>query len=369
MEEDVELKHTPLEAEHGRLGAKLGAFAGWNMPIEYGGAISEHRAVRERVGLFDLTHLGKVDVVGPGARGMLQRIVTNDLEKVVPGQALYNLVLNEGGGVIEDLIVYRLEDERYFVVPNAANATRVLRMLEEEKSDGRLHLVYHQDWCFLAVQGRNAVEVTSKLFPEAGGLRFMRCVETEYRRRPVILTRSGYTGEVGFELFTYQDIAIDLWRELMEASEPFDGKPCGLAARDILRLEMGYPLYGQDLFEASTALEAGLSWAVDFDKGEFRGREALLRQKLHGLPSRLRGLLMHDRRSIPRAHHPVFVGDQLIGEVTSGTFSPLLQKGIALAYLWPAEVVELGAEVEVDIRGRRGAATVVRPPFVDRDPR
>ena len=227
------------------------------MPIEYEGALAEHRAVRERVGLFDLTHLGKVDVTGPGALGMLQRVVTNDLSKAAVGEALYNLVLNEGGGVIEDLIVYRLEPERYFVVPNASNAPRVLRMLEEERADDRLHLMYHQDWCFLAVQGPESVHVMRQLFPEAGDLSFMQCAESEYHRRPVIVTRSGYTGEVGFELFTYQDIALDLWTTLSEAMAPFGGMPCGLAARDVLRLEMGYPLYGQDLFESSTALEAG----------------------------------------------------------------------------------------------------------------
>ena len=364
-----EQRRTPLEDEHRRLGAKLGPFAGWLMPIEYEGAIAEHRAVRERVGLFDLTHLGKVDVTGPGALGMLQRVVSNDLSRAAVGEALYNLVLNEGGGVIEDLIVYRMEADRYFVVPNAANAPRVLRMLEEEKADDRLHLMYHQDWCFLAVQGPESVHVLTGLFPEAADLAFMQCIESEYHRRPVIVTRSGYTGEVGFELFTYQDIAIELWHELLEAMAPFGGMPCGLAARDVLRLEMGYPLYGQDLFEASTALEAGLGWAVALDKPDFRGRDALIRQKAEGLPSRLRGLLMDDRRHIPRAHYPVFVGDQLVGEVTSGTFSPWLQRGIALAYLWPGDVVEPGAEVEVDVRGRRGSATVVRPPFVDRSPR
>ena len=155
----------------------------------------------------------------------------------------------------------------------------------------------------------------------------MQCVESEYHRRPVIVTRSGYTGEVGFELFTYQDIAPDLWTSLSEAVAPFGGMPCGLAARDVLRLEMGYPLYGQDLFESSTALEAGLGWAVAFDKGEFRGREALLRQRDEGPSSRLRGLLMEERRHIPRAHYPVFQGDQLIGEVTSGTFSPSCRRG------------------------------------------
>jgi aminomethyltransferase len=185
----------------------------------------------------------------------------------------------------------------------------------------------------------------------------------------VIVTRSGYTGEMGFELFTYQDIAEELWRELLGSVRTLGGGPCGLAARDVLRLEMGYPLYGQDLFEASTAFEAGLGWAVAMGKGEFRGRSALLRQQEEGLPSLLRGLRMHERRHIPRAHYPVFVGDQLVGEVTSGTFSPGLGTGIALAYMWPADVVELGQEVEVDIRGRRGAATVVKPPFVDRSPR
>ena len=364
-----ELKHTPLESEHRRLGAKLAPFAGWLMPIEYEGALAEHRAVRERVGLFDLTHLGKVDVTGPGALGMLQRVVTNDLSKAAVGEALYNLVLNEGGGVIEDLIVYRLEPERFFVVPNASNAPRVLRMLEEEGAEDPLHLMYHQDWCFLAIQGPESVNVMTRLFPEASDLAFMRCAESEYRRRPVIVTRSGYTGEVGFELFTYQDVASELWADLSEAMSPFDGMPCGLAARDVLRLEMGYPLYGQDLFEASTALEAGLGWAVAMEKGPFRGREALVRQAAEGLPSRLRGLLMADRRHIPRAHYPVFDGDQLIGEVTSGTFSPLLQKGIALAYLWPGDVVDLGSAVEVDVRGRRGGAKVVRPPFVERSPR
>jgi aminomethyltransferase len=364
-----ELKRTPLGSEHRRLGAKMAPFAGWEMPIEYEGALAEHRSVRTHAGLFDLTHLGKVEVVGPGALGMLQRLVTNDLSRAGVGDALYNLVLNDGGGVIEDLIVYRLGEDRYFVVPNASNAPRVLRMLEEEKADEPLHLMYHQDWCFLAVQGPESRDVMADLFPDATSLGFMQCYEAEYHRRPVIVTRSGYTGEVGFELFTYQDIAADLWRELLGSVRASGGGPCGLAARDVLRLEMGYPLYGQDLFEASTAFEAGLGWAVAMDKGEFRGRAALLRQQEEGLPSLLRGLRMHERRHIPRAHYPVFVGDQLVGEVTSGTFSPGLGTGIALAYVWPGDVVALGQEVEVDIRGRRGVATVVKPPFVDRSPR
>jgi aminomethyltransferase len=365
----VDLKRTPLEPEHRALGAKLGPFAGWSMPIEYEGTLAEHRAVRERVGLFDLTHLGKVEVTGPGAMALLQGVVTNDLSRVAVGEAQYNVALNEGGGVIEDLIAYRLGPERFFVVPNASNTQRVLQILADAETPDPVFLMYHQDWCFLAIQGPESVHVTAKLFPEANDLGFMQCAECEYRRRPVIVTRSGYTGEVGFELFTYQDVATDLWHELLDAASPFGGAPCGLAARDVLRLEMGYPLYGQDLFESSTALEAGLSWAVSFDKGEFRGRASLLRQRDEGLPSRLRGLRMSERRFIPRARYPVFAADRVIGEITSGTFSPMLQTGIALAYLWPADVVDVGDEVQVDVRGRRGSAVVTRPPFVERDPR
>jgi aminomethyltransferase len=365
---DVELKRTPLESEHRSLGAKIGPFAGWAMPIEYAGALSEHRAVRERAGIFDLTHLGKVDVTGPGALELLQGLVTGDLSRIDVGEALYGMVLNDRGGVVDDLIVYRMEDERYFVVPNAANSARVLQLMERAEASDPVHLVFHQDWCFLAVQGPRSTEVVSKLFPVALELTFLRCAETEFRRRPAILTRSGYTGEVGFELFTYQDIALDLWRELMEAGKEFEIEPCGLAARDVLRLEMGYPLHGQEISEDRTPFEAGLGWAVDMQKGEFIGRAALARQLEEGLPARLRGLLMRDRL-IPRPHYGVFDGDERIGETTSGTFSPMLRTGIALAFLSPAEEHDVGTTAEVDVRGRRGQAEVVRTPFVDRSPK
>ena len=250
MDADVELKHTPLESEHRALGAKLGPFAGWLMPIEYEGALAEHRAVRERVGLFDLTHLGKVEIVGPGRARAAPGGRDERLATVAVGEAQYNLVLNEGGGVIEDLIVYRLGEERYFVVPNASNTQRVLQMLgEAETAEAGAPDVSPG----LVLPGRAGTGVGPRrrrsCSPRPADLGFMQCTESEYRRRPVILTRSGYTGELGFELFTYQDIAVDLWRELMAAVAAFDGRPCGLAARDILRLEMGYPLYGQDLFE------------------------------------------------------------------------------------------------------------------------
>jgi aminomethyltransferase len=365
---DVELKRTPLESEHRSLGAKLGPFAGWMMPIEYAGALSEHRAVRERAGIFDLTHLGKVDVTGPGALELLQGIVTGDLSQLDVGEAQYGMVLNDRGGVVDDLIVYRLEEERYFVVPNAANSTKVLHVLEQADATDPVHLVFHQDWCFLAVQGPRSIEIVSRLFPLAEKLTFLRCTETEYRRRPAILTRSGYTGEVGFELFTYQDIALELWNDLMHAGKEFEMEPCGLAARDVLRLEMGYPLHGQELTEDRTPFESGLGWAVDLDKGPFIGREALIRHLDAGLPARLRGLRMTDKL-IPRPHYAVYEGEERIGETSSGSFSPMLKRGIALAFLSPADDHEPGDTVEVDVRGKRGAAEIVRTPFVDRSPK
>jgi aminomethyltransferase len=363
----AELLRTPLEEVHRKLGAKIGQFAGWAMPIEYEGTVSEHRAVRERVGLFDLSHLGKVDVSGPGVLPLLQQTFTNDHSNLPIGRALYNLVLNERGGVEEDLIAFRLAADRFLVVPNASNTAKVVAILREDASDA--DVVDHAGWCFLGVQGPRSPEVVGALFPEAADLPFMGCTESEYGGRRLVLTRSGYTGEVGFELFTEGASAEPLWTDLLEAGEPFQIEPCGLGARDVLRLEMGYPLYGQDLLPERTPLEAGLSWAVSFDKGSFRGRDALERQRRDGVVTRLRGLVTEGRRHIPRGHCPVLAGDARVGEVTSGTFSPTIGRGIALAYLSPAERFEPGIEVHIDVRGRIGPARVVKPPFVDRSPR
>ena len=365
---DIGLQRTPLEPEHRELGAKIGMFAGWAMPIEYAGTLAEHEAVRERAGLFDLMHLGKVTVDGPEAFDVLQRTVTNDLGKVGVGGAQYNNVLNDRGGIVDDVIVYRLGDDRWFTVPNASNTTRVHRILEEQASGAGAEVVLHQDWCFLAVQGPNAHAVVGELFPESGSLDYMHVTEAAFGGERLILSRSGYTGEVGFELFPPEDVVHDLWAALVQAGEPHGMEPIGLAARDTLRLEMGYPLHGQDISEERTPLEAGLSWAVAMDKGEFLGRDALARQKEEGIPARLWGLEM-EGRLIPRPHYGVLSGDERVGETTSGTFSPTLRKGIGLAYLSPRDRFSAGDRVEVDVRGRRGEAVVTRPPFVDRSPK
>ena len=362
---EPDTRHGPLEELHRSLGAKLGPFGGWLMPIEYRGVLSEHRAVRERVGLFDLSHLGKVDVVGAAAFGALQGLLTNDLGRVDVGRAQYHHLLNERGGVEEDLFVYRLAGERWFLVPNAANNDKVVAAVRSVGAE----VVDHDGWCFLGVQGPRSHAVVSKLWRAAVELPFRGVRVVDWHGTEVVLARTGYTGERGFELFADPAIATELWDAIVTAGRPFDLEPCGLGARDLLRLEMGYPLYGQDLGPDRTTLEAGLGWAVSFDKGPFVGRDALERQREEGLPSLLRGLATADRRHIPRSHQPVLTDGRTVGEVTSGSFSPLLGHGIALAYTSPADAFELGAAVEIDIRGRRAPATVVATPFVDRSPR
>jgi aminomethyltransferase len=365
-EPNAAVKHTPLEEEHRALGARLGPFAGWLMPIEYQGTLAEHRAVREAVGLFDLSHLGKVVVEGPGALEVLQRVLTNDVSQVGSGAAQYNMALNERGGIVDDLIVYRVQPDRYLVVPNAANTAAVHAALLDHA--GPVDVVLRDDLALIAPQGPSSMDLVAGIFPEAAELGYMHSAEFTYRGESMVVSRSGYTGERGFELFVPESLAGQLWRELLEAGELLGLRACGLGARDTLRLEMGYPLHGNDISQERTPLEAGLSWAVSFDKGEFVGREALLRQKEEGVPSRLWGLRMHDRL-IPRAHYPVFARQDRVGETTSGTFSPTLKVGIALAYLEPRDRFKAGDQVEVDVRGRRGAAEVVKPPFVNSSPR
>jgi aminomethyltransferase len=367
MDADTQSLRTPLEPEHRTLGAHLAPFAGWLMPIEYKGTLTEHRAVRESVGLFDLTHLGKVIVEGTGSLDVLQRVFTNDLSRVAVGGAQYNMLLNERAGIVDDLIVYRIGEERYLVVPNAANTEKVHQALLDHASAG-VDGVLRADLCLLAPQGPKSFELVGEVFRGAISLEYMHGQEMTYRDQPVIVSRSGYTGERGFELFVPETLAPELWRELLRLGGPLGVEPCGLGARDTLRLEMGYPLHGNDISEERTPLEAGLSWAVALGKGGFIGRDALIEQKERGVPSRLWGLRMKDRL-IPRSHYPVLAGEDQVGETTSGTFSPTLKVGIAMAYLSPRDRLKAGDEVEIDVRGRRGKAEVVKPPFVGSSPK
>jgi aminomethyltransferase len=358
------LERTPLEDEHLALGAKMGEFGGWSMPIEYRGVLTEHRAVREAVGMFDLTHLGKIEVAGEGARDWLQQVLSNDLSTVEVGGAQYNLVLTDEGGIVDDLIAYRLDDDRWLVVPNAANTAAVLAALQQETRPDVV-VEHLPQVVTLAVQGPRAPELVGRFF-DVRDLGYMRVRKDSYRDVVTVVARSGYTGERGFEIFVLGAVAGQLWRDLLERGRPLGLEPCGLGARDTLRLEMGYPLHGNDISTERNPLEAGLSWAVEFGKGEFVGREQLLRRKQEGVGERLRGLRMTGRL-IPRAHYQVRHGSERVGETTSGTFSPTLRAGIAMAYLRAA--IEPGAMVEVDVRGRWGEAEVVKPPFVDASPK
>jgi aminomethyltransferase len=352
---------SPLHDRHVALGAKMADFGGWDMPIEYpaGGVVAEHAAVRERVGIFDVSHLGKASVVGPGAADFVNSCLTNDLRRIQPGSAQYTLCCDESGGVVDDLIAYLKSDDEVFLIPNAANTTEVVGRLAAAAPEGVTVTNLHRDYGIIAVQGTKSDEVLDGLGLPTGH-DYMSFVEADWQGRPVIVCRTGYTGERGYELVPLWGDAPALWDALAAAVEAFGGMPCGLGARDTLRTEMGYPLHGQDLSLDISPVQARAGWAVGWKKDTFWGKAALEAEK--AAPTRLmRGLLVTGR-GIPRAHCTVSRDGKTVGEVTSGTFSPTLKQGIALALLAPG--VADGETVSIDVRGRGVEATVVKPPFV-----
>ncbi len=354
-------KTSPLHDRHVALGAKMADFGGWDMPIEYpgGGVVAEHTAVRERVGIFDVSHLGKASVKGAGAADFVNACLTNDLRRIESGSAQYTLCCDENGGVVDDLIAYLKADDDVFLIPNAANTAEVCRRLAEAAPEGIEVTNLHDEYGVIAVQGTKSDEVLESLGLPTGH-DYMSFVEADWNGRPVIVCRTGYTGERGYELVPRWDDTAELWDALMEAIEPFGGLPCGLGARDTLRTEMGYPLHGQDLSLEISPVQARAGWAVGWKKDTFWGKDALVAEKA-APPRLMRGLLVTGR-GIPRAHCSVAKDGTVVGEVTSGTFSPTLKQGIALALLAP-DVAD-GDTVEIDVRGRGVEATVVKPPFV-----
>ncbi len=357
------LRQSPLRERHEALGAKLSNFGGWQMPIEYpsGGVVREHMAVREAVGVFDVSHLGKAVVRGNGARAYVNSVLTNDLDRIAPGQAQYTLCCDDAtGGVVDDLIAYLRSDEEIFLVPNAANTAEVVRRLTAQAPAGVVVEDQHESHGVLAVQGPRCEDVLRRLDLPVGHA-YMSFVDTEWDGRPVTVCRTGYTGERGYELLPRWDDAASLWDALLEAGADVGVLPCGLGARDTLRTEMGYPLHGQDLGAEITPVQARCSWAVGWRKPAFWGHDVLTKEKAEG-PARLLWGLEAQDRAIPRARMTVSYTGTPVGQVTSGTFSPSLRKGIALALL--DRSVEAGAEVEVDVRGRPARFTVRKPPFV-----
>lgn len=338
-------------------------FGGWLMPIEYPGAgvIAEHTAVRERVGIFDVSHLGKASVIGEGAVDYLNSMVTNDLNRIAAGKAQYTLLCNPDGGVVDDLIIYRNSDSDLFLVPNAANTASVVEVLKSTAPAGVKVENLHNQFAVIAVQGpkSHAVMTSLGINPE---MDYMAFDHVEIAGCKVILCRTGYTGELGFELLPTWSDASKVWDALVNAIEPFDGLVCGLGARDTLRTEMGYPLHGHELTLENSPVEAGATWAIGWKKGSFRGSEILSVQKENGTQRILKAIASTDR-GIPRAGMQVKNSHgEVIGEVTSGTFSPTLKKGIGLALIDSA--IALGAQVVIDVRGRDSICEVVTLPFV-----
>jgi glycine cleavage system T protein (aminomethyltransferase) len=363
----TELRRSPLHDRHVDLGAKLADFGGWEMPIEYsasgGGVIAEHTSVRETVGIFDVSHLGKATAAGPGARAFVNSCLTADLDKIKPGQAQYTLCCAEDGGVVDDVFSYLLSDDEVFFMPNAANAAEVIGLLQQAAPAGVTVTDQHESFAVIAVQGPQSPAVLNELgLPTE--LDYVSFVDADFDGHPVRVCRTGYTGERGYELIPAWSDAVRLWDALAETVRLFHGMPAGLGARDTLRTEMGYPLHGQDLSRQITPIQAGSSWAVGWKKDSFWGRDALLAERAAGPARRLRGLLLNDR-GVPRPNMDVLdQAGQPIGRTTSGTFSPTLKRGIALALISTEAGVEDGAAVQIDVRGRRLSATVAPLPLV-----
>lgn len=367
MPRHEQIQKTPLHAAHVAAGARMVDFAGWEMPVQYTGVLDEHTAVRTRAGLFDVSHMGEVSVRGPEALPLLQSVTCNDVARLVPGRAHYNALLTPEGTFLDDLLVYRLAESDFLVVVNAANAPKDLASLQGHARglDVEVRDVSAQ-WALLALQGPRSVEILAPLADEdVDTLKYYGFVHGRVGEVPCLFSRTGYTGEDGFELYLPWEEAESVWYALLGAGAPHGLVPVGLGARDTLRLEACMALYGNDIDETTTVLEADLAWIVKLDKGPFLGREVLARQQRDGVPRKLCAFET-EGRAVARHGHAVFDGTQApVGVVTSGSFAPFLRKNVGLAYL-PPVLAAPGARLEIEIRGRRENARVVPKPFYKR---
>jgi aminomethyltransferase len=357
-------KRTPLHAQHVQLGARMVEFAGWSMPLQYDGVLKEHERVRTAAGLFDVSHMGELFFSGPGAAATLDRLAANDVAALTPGQALYTPFCNEEGGVRDDVLVYRLEATRFMVVVNAANNSKMREWSQSHLQPGTELADRSDEVALLALQGPRSADILAgslllgDLASEVRGLGYYRFVPGD-GRAVLLLARTGYTGELGYEIYVPASRGPRLWEELLELGRPLGAGPAGLGARDTLRFEAGYCLYGHELDETTTPLEAGLGWTVKFDKPCFIGKAALERQKLEGPPRRLVGLELQER-VIARAGCEVRAGEREVGRVTSGTFAPTLGRSLAMALV---RRQALGEALSVRVRGRDVPARRADLPF------
>ena len=359
------LKATPLLGLHKELGAKLVPFVGWNMPIQFAGVLSEHICVRERVGLFDVSHMGEIEVKGKDAKKFLQFLLSNNVEKMFDGSILYSLMCYETGGVVDDLLAYRFSENHYFLCVNASNSDKDYDWIARHASSFNVNIKNtSSETSQLALQGPDAKNVLQSLCDiSLDDLSYYNFRKGMVNNVESLISRTGYTGEDGFELYLSPEKVSEVFRSLMEQGRSYGVQPIGLGARDTLRIEMGYPLYGNEIDNNPTPLDAGLGWVIKFDKGEFLGRGSLLKQKEQGsLRRKLVGLKLLTR-GVPRAHYQVFKNGESVGEVTSGTFSPTLNTGVGLCYV-SSEYSDIGNHLDVKIRDRLVATEVIQLPFV-----
>jgi aminomethyltransferase len=357
------LKRTPLFEEHRRAGGRIVPFAGYEMPVQYAaGIIAEHQAVRRAAGMFDVSHMGELAVRGGDALGFVQYVTTNDVSKLAAGQAQYSAICRHDGGILDDCIVYRFDDH-YMLVVNASNTDRDRDWIAQYAERFGTTLADRSDETgLIALQGPRSQEILVRLTDaDLERIEYYHFTEDEVAGVPAVISRTGYTGEDGFELYLPAERTAEVWSALLQVGSVDGLLPAGLGARDSLRLEMGYALYGNDMDERHTPLEAGLAWITKLGKGDFIGREALVRQKEEGVRDRLIGFICSER-GFPRHGYEVRVNGEPSGEVTSGIVSPMLQQGIGMCYL-PAEVAQPGTAVEIMVRDRTIAAQLARPPF------
>jgi aminomethyltransferase len=362
------MKRTAFFPLHQQLGAKLVEFAGYEMPVLYSGIIEEHKAVRKAVGVFDVSHMGEFIVAGPGALAFLQKITTNDVAKLTPGKVQYSCMTYENGGIVDDLLVYNMGDH-YMTVVNAANMEKDLAWMRANAGGFDVTVTDESDaTSLLAVQGPKSLAVLQKLTAsDLAAMAYYTVIRAKVAGVDMTLSRTGYTGELGFEIYFDSSPATGaaVWHAVMEAGREFGIRPIGLGARDTLRLEMGFCLYGNDIDQTTNPLEAGLGWITKLDKGDFVGRDAILRSKASGLTRKLVGFTMDEPKAFPRHHYDVRSGGRTIGHVTSGTMSPVLEKGIGMAYVAP-DAAAPGTAVGIAIRQTDVPAHVVKLPFLQR---
>ncbi|MDA0739647.1 MAG: glycine cleavage system aminomethyltransferase GcvT [Nitrospirae bacterium] len=361
------MKHTPLYDAHVAHGGKIVDFAGWDMPIQYSGVLDEYHAVRTTAGLFDVSHMGRIQVAGVDAVSYLQRVTTNDVEKIDPLHSQYSMICNTEGGVKDDIFIYRLAQNKFLLCVNGSNREKILDwLLQQNDQKEDVHIDDRSaSISQLALQGPAAQAIMQQeLGPDLDSLKPRQFQEVTVCGAPCVISRTGYTGERGYELYIPADQVLDIWKQLMAIGEVHGLKPAGLGARDLLRLDMGYFLYGNDLTEEITPIEAGAEWLVCWDKGPFVGHEELRRQKDQGPTKRLIAFELLPK-AVPRHGMKLLADGMEIGEVASGNLSPILQKGIGLAYVLPP-YSEMGTQFDVEIRGKHVHAKVVKAPFYKR---